>query len=110
MNTTETIILAATLSISLILVVFIIAKYTYLLKKALIDKGDSYVPPKNKYRYLEYGCILLGIGAGLGFSAIYTAFDLTEDAADLLIWGTILIFGGLGLLLAFNIKNKHSIE
>lgn len=110
MNTTQTIIVAASLSLSFILVVFIITKYTYLLKKALIEKGDSYVPPKNKYRYLEYGCMLIGIGAGLGVSSIFTVFDLSEDTTDLLVWSTILIFGGLGLLLAFNIKNKHSID
>lgn len=89
-----------------ILVVYIIAKYNYLIKKAMIEKGSTNDSSTTKLRYIDLGCIVLGLGLGLIVASYFTTIQLTEDTADLLIWGTILIFGALGLLLAHFIRRK----
>ena len=70
--------------------------------KCGIASGTS----SNRNRYLEIGCIILGMGVGLGFSAIFTVLDLSEDTMDLLIYGTIMMFGGLGLVGAHYIRQR----
>jgi uncharacterized membrane-anchored protein len=87
-----------------VLVIFIIAKYNYLLKRALAEKGI--VPNTIKINYSEIACIVMGIGIGLGTSSIFTAMNLSEDTMDLLIWAVILMGGGLGLLAAHFIRQK----
>lgn len=80
-------------------IVYIIARYSYLIKKAMIERGLT-SQTSQKMQYLDVGCILLSLGLGLIVSTIFTTMELSEDTADLLIWGTILIFGALGLLFA----------
>lgn len=88
-----------------ITIVFIISKYTYLIKKAMIEKGLASTHT-NKVQYLEIGCVVVGLGLGLLISSVFTIADLSEDTLDLLIWGTILIFGGVGLTTAHFISKK----
>lgn len=91
---------------ALVTIVFIIAKYNYLIKKAMIEK-DIYVKRVTmKYRYLDLGCIVFGLGIGLLVSSLFTNTDMNEDTVDLLVWGTILIFGAAGLILAHFIRKK----
>lgn len=92
--------------LALIIIVFIISKYTYLIKKAMIDKGVYSAQKNNKFKYLDIGCIVFGLGIGLLVSSIFTTIDLLENTADLLIWGTILIFGAGGLVLAHLIRKR----
>jgi len=92
--------------IAVLLVVFIIARYTYLIKKALIEKGMYLDQKNNKFKYLDIGCIVFGLGIGLFVSSIFTTFTLAEDTIDLLVWGTILIFGAGGLVVAHFIRKK----
>ncbi|MEZ4778576.1 MAG: DUF6249 domain-containing protein [Flavobacteriaceae bacterium] len=87
-------------------VVYIIARYSYLIKKAMIEKGLANPNASNKMQYLDIGCILLSLGLGLMVSTIFTTMELTEDTADLLIWGTILIFGAIGLLVAHWLRKR----
>lgn len=101
------IVIGASLVISIVLVVFFLSKYNYLIKKELIQKGQGYELPTSKFRFLELGCLLIGLGLGLGFSSIFTLMDLTEDTLDLLVWATILIFGGIGLVAAYFIRRKQ---
>ncbi|MFA0964840.1 DUF6249 domain-containing protein [Roseivirga sp. BDSF3-8] len=107
MNETHAIVLGASLSLSIVLVVYIVSKYNYLIQKARIEQGEESQRPGNQYKYLEYGCVLLGLGTGLGVSSIFTLMPLSEDAMDLLVWATILIFGGLGLILAHSVRRKQ---
>ena len=79
-------------------IVYILARYNYLIKKAAFDRGISLQERRQRWRYLDLGCILLGLGIGLAVSSIFTFFDLKEDTMDLLVWATILIFGSLGML------------
>ncbi len=91
---------------ALVSIVFIIAKYNYLIRKAMIEKGVYIERVTNKYRYLDIGCIVFGLGIGLLVSSVFTVMSITEDTMDLLIWGTILIFGAGGLVLAHYIRKR----
>ena len=89
-----------------ITIVYIIAKYNYLIKKAMIEKGVYIERVNNKYRYLDLGCIVFGLGVGLLVSSIFTSSNMNEDTMDVLVCGTILIFGAAGLILAHFIRKK----
>lgn len=95
------------LVLGLVAVIFIIARYTYLLKKAMIEKGLQPSPSNKRMQYVDIGCIVLGLGMGLMVSSVFTTMDLAEDTADLIVWGTILIFGALGLLTAHWLRKKE---
>lgn len=88
------------------LVIFFIARYNYLLKKALADKGI--VPNSIKINYSEVACIVIGIAVGIGASSVFTVMDLSEDTTDLLVWSVILIGGGLGLFAAQFVHQKSA--
>lgn len=87
-------------------IVYIIARYSYLIKKAMIEKGLANPETSKKMQYLDVGCILLSLGIGLMVSTIFTTLKLNEDTADLLIWGTILVFAAIGLLLAHWLRKR----
>ncbi|WP_299217274.1 DUF6249 domain-containing protein [uncultured Aquimarina sp.] len=107
MNTvTQEIIFGLMFFVLIITLVFIIARYMYLIKKALIEKGQYQDHKNNTLKYLDIGCIVFGLGVGLFVSSIFTTIELSEDTADLLIWGTILIFGAAGLIVAHFIRNR----
>ena len=101
----EAILLLAIL-VALLAIVFIIARYSYLLRKEMIKEGIYLKNRTVKFKYLDIGCIVFGLGIGLLVSSIYTAMNLTEDTTDLLVWGTILIFGAAGLVAAHFIRKK----
>ncbi|RNL87892.1 hypothetical protein ED312_09720 [Sinomicrobium pectinilyticum] len=87
-------------------VVFIIAKYTYLIKKAMIEKGLKAPSDSKKVQYADMGCIAGGLGVGLIISSIYTTMELSEDSTDLLVWGTVLVCGAIGLVVAHFLRRK----
>jgi hypothetical protein len=87
-------------------VVFIIAKYTYLVKKSMIEKGIIESKPRNKLLLIDWGCIIGGLGIGLLISSIFTVLEFSGDTTDLLVWGTILISGALGLVAAQFLRRK----
>lgn len=88
----------------IVTIVFIIAKYTYLTKKAMLEKGIT-IPPK-KVQYVDIGCIVGSVGIGLMISTVFTTMSLSENSTDLLVWGTILICGALGLIVAHFLRTK----
>jgi len=92
--------------LGVLLLVFIVARYNYLIKKEMINKGIYLENRSTKYKYLDIGCIVFGLGVGLLVSSIFTSVDLTEDTTDLLVWGTILLFGAAGLVAAHFIRKK----
>lgn len=107
MNTvTQELIFGIVFFILITTVIFIIARYTYLIRKAMAENGLQ--PPKiiTKSRLINLGGILIGLGLGLMVSSVFTVLDLTEDTADLLIWGTIVLFGGFGLIVAHVLSEK----
>ncbi len=106
MESTQDLLMGLGMLTGLVVIVFIIAKYTFQIKKAMIDRGLTSEPSNGKLRYLDIGSIVLGLGIGLIVSSIFTTMDLSEDTTDLLVWGTILIFGSIGLVLAHFIRRK----
>ncbi|MBO0355239.1 hypothetical protein J0656_14540 [Muricauda ruestringensis] len=97
---------ALVLMSGLVVIVYIIARYTYLVKKAMIENGLA-IPAKSKrLMFIDIGCIMGGIGLGLLVSSMFSAMDLDENTTDLLVWGTILIFGAIGMVLAHFLRNK----
>lgn len=106
MNSTLDMFMGLGMMIGIVVIVFIIAKYTYLVKKAMIDRGLTHEPSNGKLRYLDIGSIVLSLGIGLIVSSVFTTMDLSEDMMDMLIWGTILIFGAIGLVVAHFIRRK----
>ncbi|RNC88341.1 MAG: hypothetical protein ED556_03920 [Winogradskyella sp.] len=104
-NYNEAIVFTAII-VALLLIVFIISRYTYLIKKEMINQGIYLENRTVKYKYLDIGCIVFGLGIGLMVSSIFTSMTLSEDTTDLLVWGTILIFGAAGLVAAHFIRKK----
>ena len=72
----------------------------------MIEKGLANQESSKKMQYVDIGCIVLSLGMGLMVSTIFTTMKLSEDTADLLIWGTILIFGAAGLLMAHWLRRR----
>ena len=99
-----------TFALTLVVIVFIIAKYTYLIKKQMIENGVYLERANNRFKYLDIGCIVFGLGIGLLASSAFTTMNLSEDTADLLVWGTILIFGAAGLIVAHYIRKQLEKE
>lgn len=104
MQNLETIFLSIAIFGSGVLVIFIIAKYSYLTKKVFAEKGMPH--DASKMSYPEIACIVIGIALGLGASSAFTILDLPEDTMDMLIYATVLLGGGLGLLCAHFIRKK----
>jgi apolipoprotein N-acyltransferase len=104
MECIENIVLAISVFGSGVLAIFILAKYNYLLKRTLAEKGIT--PATMKINYSEIACIVMGIGFGLGMSSIVTVMNLSQDTMDLLAWAIILMGGGLGLFAAHFIRQK----
>ncbi|SEJ25128.1 hypothetical protein SAMN05216327_107351 [Dyadobacter sp. SG02] len=104
MQSLETIFLSIAIFGSGVLVIFIIAKYSYLTKKVFAEKGMT--GSVNRMSYAEIACIVIGIALGLGASSVFTTIDLPEDAMDMLVYATILAGAGLGLLGAHFIRKK----
>lgn len=100
-------ILSALIAVSgIVVIIFILAKYSYQIKKAMIEKGLTTAQPNSKVKYIDIGCVVIGLGIGLLVSSFFTELDLTEDTTDLLVWGTICLFSGGGLLLAHKLRQR----
>ena len=92
--------------VSIVSVVYIIARYNYLIKKTMIENGVYLERKNNRLKYLEIACIAFGVGIGLFVSSIFNVFSISAEVLDLYIWGTTLIFGAAGVLLAHLIRNR----
>lgn len=87
-------------------IVYIIAHYTFLIRRMMLEKGLEPSPFFSKNRFIEVACLLFFVGIGSLISSYYTTLNLKEDTADLLIGGTILIVGSLGPLVAYLIRKR----
>ncbi|MDO1501732.1 hypothetical protein Q2T40_16475 [Winogradskyella maritima] len=96
------------LSAGFVTVVFILAKYHYMIKKAMIEKGIDVTQYSKRVSYIDIGCIVFGLGIGFIVSSIFTEMDLTEDTTDLLVLGTISVFAGLSLVIAHYLRKRTS--
>lgn len=105
-TTTQEVIFGITFFVLITTVIFIIARYTYLIRKAMAENGLQAPKTFTKSRLMHIGGILIGLGLGLMVSSVFTLMDLSENTADLLIWGTIVLFGGFGLIVAHLLDEK----
>ena len=87
-------------------IVFILARYNFLVQKMKLEQGGGHASAKNSYSFMDIGCIVFSFGIGLGISSIFTILDLAEDTMYLLIYATIFTCGGLGLMVAHYIRKK----
>ncbi|BFP41427.1 hypothetical protein L0P88_11660 [Muricauda sp. SCSIO 64092] len=92
--------------IMITLIVFILARYNFLIKKMRMERGDNSAFARNSYSFMDIGCIVLSFGIGLGISSIFTTLEIREDTMYLLIYATIFTCGGIGLMVAHYIRKK----
>lgn len=85
---------------SLVLCVYFLSRYNYLIKKAYAEHGHEPSPIANRLNFRDLGIIIVSVGIGLGFSSIYTEMNFSEDTTDLLVYATLLICGGAGMVIA----------
>ncbi len=92
----------------LVLIVYFFTRYQYLTKKAIIEKGIDFdfSGQKKKFKALETGFAILGVGLGLVIAALLQGTTLPTDTKDLLTFALPLLFGGIGLVSAFFIRKK----
>lgn len=89
-------------------IVFVVITARNREKMALIEKGadpKDYMRGKpNVYSILKWALLLVGVGIGVFIGSLLETYtELTEEAS---YFGPILLFGGLGLLVAFLITKK----
>lgn len=104
--TTQELIFGLAFFALIITVTIIIARYTYLIRKAMAENGLQAPKTLTKRRVIHLGGILIGLGVGLMVSSIVTFFEMRENTADLLNWGIIILFGGFGLIGAHILEEK----
>ncbi|MBP2831526.1 hypothetical protein J8281_04935 [Aquimarina sp. U1-2] len=105
-TTTQEVIFGIAFFVLITTVIFILARYTYLIRKVMAENGIQAPKTFTKTRLMHIGGILIGLGIGLLVSSVFTLFELNEDTTDLLIWGTIVLFGGFGLIVAHLLDEK----
>jgi uncharacterized membrane protein YbjE (DUF340 family) len=108
MESLESIVISLCVFGSATLVIFILARYNYLIRKAYAEKGME--RSGKKINFKEIACIVIGIALGLGVSAVLTLLVVPEETMELLIYATILLGGGGGLLAAHKTRKKIEKE
>ncbi len=83
-----------------VLIVYFIARYTYLIKRMLAEKGMLEKRSESRISKVDVAYVTAGIGIGLMISAGISTLDLPENTLDLLAWGVVLISGAVGLVAA----------
>ncbi|MEB2777350.1 hypothetical protein SYJ56_18695 [Algoriphagus sp. D3-2-R+10] len=106
MNDLEIIMQLLIIGSSVTLIIFILAKYNYGIKKAAIERGFNPNERKKKYTFMEIGCIVLSLGIGFGISSIFTTMMLPEDTFYFLVYATLFSCGGIGLMAAHFIRAR----
>ena len=106
MTNPQIVLLTAAVCGAIVTIVYILARYNYLIRRAIIDEGGDPYAGRTRYSFLDMGCILLGVGIGLALAAYISTLDLTEDTMDLLIYAALLICGGTGLVVAHLLRHR----
>ena len=82
-----------------VLIVYFIARFTYLTKRMLAEK-NMLRKDGTHIDKLDVAWVIIGLGVGLLIAAGFSLLELKEDTMDLLSWGVILISGACGLIIA----------
>lgn len=88
------------------LVVYFTARFNYLTKKEVLEKGGDVEMAKRRFPFFELGITVIGIGVGLIFAVIPQSMNLPENIQGLFTGASILIFGGAGIVTSFFIRKK----
>ncbi|MEO0582375.1 MAG: hypothetical protein AAF135_09155 [Bacteroidota bacterium] len=83
-----------------VLIVYFLARFTFLIKKMRIEKGLPEKPLAYQLTKTDVAFAILGVGIGLLIATPLSTLELQEDTMDLMIWGVVLISGAGGLLVA----------
>jgi len=81
-------------------------------KMAMIERGmdpRGYKAQPAPYQNLKWGLLLIGAGVGLFLAFIFdrTVFASTRDENEAIFFALIAVFGGLGLVVSYNIEKKE---
>jgi len=81
-------------------------------KMAMIERGmdpRGYKVQPAPYQNLKWGLLLIGAGVGLFLAFIFdrTVFASTRDENEAIFFALIAVFGGLGLVVSYNIEKKE---
>ncbi|OEK04602.1 hypothetical protein [Roseivirga misakiensis] len=87
-------------------ITYFIAKYTFMVKKMLVEKGLAKSKSDSQISKRDVAYVALGLGVGLLITAGLSLLNLSENLMDLLGWGIVLISGSIGLLAAT--RNKRN--
>lgn len=90
---------------SIVLIVYILARYRYLTNRKFAESGINPGGIK-QIGLMSIGVIILFLGLGLGVSSFVSTLALPEDTYYLLIYSVIFIFGSIGLIVAHFIREK----
>jgi len=90
----------------LTLVVYFTARFNYLTKKEILEKGGGIEMAKRRFPFFELGITIIGIGVGLLFAVIPQSMNIPENIQGLFTGASILVFGGAGIVLAFFLRKK----
>lgn len=91
-----------------VLIVYFIAKYTYLTKKMLAEKGMLGYKSTGLNK-LDVAYVSIGVGLGLFLAAGLSKLGIDPETLDMLKWGVVLISGAAGLILASR-KKQGAVE
>jgi hypothetical protein len=95
-------------------IVYVITTARHKEKMALIEKGADPTLFKrqqfkfSQYNMFKYGLLLVGIAIGILLAGIIAELHLIDDVAA--YFSSILLFGGLALIVAFLLRNKLDKE
>ncbi|MEM6686648.1 MAG: hypothetical protein AAF617_12775 [Bacteroidota bacterium] len=106
METTGDIIVMTSFALGIVGIIFILARYNYLIKKAMIERGLTQELSNTNTRFVDAGCIVFGLGIGMIISSFFTELDIAEGTMELIVWGIILICGGLGVIGAHFLRKR----
>lgn len=67
-----------------VLMVYFIAKYSYLTKKMMAEKGLTKQKPGSGIHKLDIAYVTIGIGIGLLSAALLSTINMREETMDLL--------------------------
>ncbi len=93
------------MSIGTIIMVVFLRKFANQERMAMIEKNMEPISFNNSSRYATLKAALLLIGAGIGLFMGYS-LDMLFGMEEVAYFSMLLIFGGLGLLVAYRVEGS----
>lgn len=92
--------------VSMVLIIYFVAKFNNKTKLAYIEKGGDIEFPKRKSLFLEFGATAVGLGLGLAMGGLFQSTHLPPESKGMLTAASALVFAGAGALVGFFIRRK----